>query len=176
MATTKKYPTPPKPPTYLLQVNLDLWNTLIERMFDGHIHYKWNAKMKSFSQSASEITQLDCSGFVRYILGRVSGKDFGDGSVNQRNFCLKQGFKKTTYDMCALKDHRLRIAFLDPEKNGPGTGDDEAGHTWLILDGITYESHGGAGCHNRSWATEVLRRKQDYCFVLTDPLWGDEPK
>ena len=106
---------------------------------------------------------IDCSGYVQWLVHEASGKLMPSGSVLQRTWCRRMGFKsygKLGYlANCLLKDHRLRIAFF---AGNPG-------HVWLVLDGQTIESYGGHGPGRRSAIAAPLMKVQE-CFVLTEPL------
>lgn len=94
---------------------------------------------------------VDCSGFVRYALAQC-GLQIPDGSVNQREWFRKSGFKPTKqFDET---DGRVRVAFLKPGDTPSGIG-----HVVLVIDGVTYESHGGRGVDSRPWGSASWMRK-----------------
>lgn len=93
---------------------------------------------------------VDCSGFVRYALW--PWLQIPDGSVNQRDWFKKQGFKPSK--QFSEKDGRLRIAFLSPGQTPSGIG-----HVMLVLNGMTLESHGGKGVDMRAWGSKAFMSK-----------------
>ncbi len=143
-------------------------NRLIERMNAAFacVDYDLGSKPRLGSLPGAGFRKADCSGFVRWLIYAASlgkAKITAGGSVIQRQWCQQQGFKLTDYKHCALKDNRLRIAFMNP-------GGGEHGHVWLIINGQTIECYYGHGAGRREWDTSVLKKNVDYCFVLTDEL------
>ncbi len=112
------------------------------------------------------VTSLDCSGFVRYVVyGATNGLlDLTGGSDSQRKILEGKDFdhfdltvrisRKQYYQREAAKiDDHVRIGFRETtyEKNADGTNkkntagrlvvaDEGVGHVWLIVNGKTYES------------------------------------
>ena len=105
----------------------------------------------------------DCSGYVRWLLHNLGVRDVPDGSWHQEKWCITKKFKPTDYSNAALKDDRLRIAFIAAKGSTPG-------HVVLVINGQTIESCGGVGTTRRPWDTPVLKSKVAACYVLTDPL------
>ena len=145
-----------------ITVDRGLLVDLIKKTTDGHIKYKLGAKCKIDADS-SEIKAIDCSGFVRWLIYRISGFDIDDGSWIQRRYLDTMGFTYCNYADCAKLDDKLRIAFINPE-------DGKAGHVWLVVNGMTIESYGHNGPGRRPWNTRTLKSKVDYCFVLTGDM------
>ena len=145
-----------------LKVNRNLLVELIKKTTDGHIKYKLGAKI-SLGADSSTIKAIDCSGYVRWLLYRISGHDIGDGSWNQRRVIDEDGFQHCNYADCAKMDDKLRIAFINPS-------DGKAGHVWLVINGMTLESYSKNGPGRRPWNNRTLKTKVDYCFVLTDDM------
>lgn len=117
---------------------------------------------------------VDCSGYVRWALGRATGGNMiiPDGSQIQREWAEKH-LRKVKYSDAAryMTDSRLFIAFIKPFTNGCGS----VGHVWLLAqydDGNngtkagTLESHGGGGCVSRPWNYRTLIREVYSCFEL----------
>src|SRR5205085_264760 len=104
---------------------------------------------------------IDCSGFVRYLMYRATHGEviMPDGSWIQNDWCRHNHFAKVKYATAADADGWLRIAFLPPKKG-------HAGHVWLILNGMTLESHGHKGPHSRPWDTAVLKSQVTDCYQL----------
>jgi hypothetical protein len=133
--------------------------------FTSTVKYLFGAKPKLGSIPGIAFNRADCSGFVRWLIDSATEHKniMPDGSWNQWQWCKQQGFKETSYLNCGLKDNRLRIAFMRAK-------DGEAGHVWLIVNGLTIESYGGHGTGRRKWNTSILLREVDACYVLTEPL------
>lgn len=93
---------------------------------------------------------VDCSGFVRYAL--APWIEIPDGSVNQRDWFRKNGFKPTK--QFGDVDGILRVAFLAPGQTPSGIG-----HVMLTLNGVTMESHGGRGVDMRPWGSKSFMSK-----------------
>lgn len=134
---------------------------------EGVVKYHWGTKVPLYA-IPGQFKRADCSAFARWLLYyATSGKvAMPDGSWHQREWCIAQGFKKTAGGYAtgaALEDHRLRLAFLDPEGG-------KAGHVWLVYDLHTMECSGGKGVNSRPWNTPVLLKNVDSCFALSDPL------
>ncbi|MDQ3332216.1 MAG: hypothetical protein M3552_16460, partial [Planctomycetota bacterium] len=103
-----------------------------------------------------------CSGFVRYLLYHASDKrvKIAAGSWHQEEWCKNSGLPKVEYSTAGLSDGWLRIAFL-PKKNG------NPRHVWLILNGLTIESHGRTtGPNRRPWDLPKLKDNAHACFLL----------
>lgn len=108
---------------------------------------------------------IDCSGWARVVVNLCTGGKLmlTDGSVNQNGQLSKLKFedkpvKVSSHDALKLKDNRVRIAFWDPTPS-------HAGHVWLVLNGVTYESHGGKGPDTRDWSSLPVASK---VYVLSD--------
>jgi hypothetical protein len=141
---------------------------LCDQLMDGHIHYGFGAKA-AFTTRPEDIRSIDCSGFVRYFLYRVTDGaiQMPDGSVVQNDWCRRQHLDLVDYDDAGRMDELVRIAFLPPRHG-------HAGHVWLIHMGRTLESHGGKGPDRRAWDTQVLADNVQQCYVLaTAPCIGD---
>jgi hypothetical protein len=119
-----------------------------------------------YGEDPSKIKNLDCSGYVHYVLNKVTdgkiviGK--GPSWVNSggiRDWAKKQGLTSVDYAKNAGKnDNILRLAYLPPSKS--------YGHIWMILNGETLESHGGQGVNRRAWDTAVLKKNATDCFEI----------
>lgn len=93
-------------------------------------------------------TKVDCSGFVRWAIYHMTAGvvDLPDGSVIQHSWFDDHGYTKQDPSVGHDTDGALRIAFLRPSSTVDGIG-----HVLLIIDGMTYESHGGVGPSQRDW-------------------------
>lgn len=118
-----------------------------------------------YGEDPSKIKNLDCSGYVHYVLNKVTdgriviGK--GPSWVNSggiRNWAKTQNLTSVKYSENAGKnDNILRLAYLPPSKS--------YGHIWLVLNGETLESHGSGGVNRRHWNNGNLKRVTD-CFEI----------
>ncbi len=145
--------------TVFLEKNLLL--ELSAELMDGHVKYVFGAK-PLLTKSAADVTEADCSGFVRYLLYHASDKrvKMPSGSWTQEDWCKKSGLPAVEYSTAALSDGWLRIAFL-PKKDG------HPRHVWLILNGQTIESHGRTiGPDRRLWDLPKLKNDAHACFKL----------
>jgi hypothetical protein len=138
---------------YLLEIS--------QKLMDGHVSYGWGSKAPSLSCDTSKIHRLDCSGFVRYLLYQASDSQLllPDGSYIQHDWCKHSGLARVDYSSASANDGWLRIAFIPPAKH-------HAGHVWLILNGLTLESHGGKGPDRRAWNSKVLKTGVRDCYKL----------
>lgn len=146
----------------LRAIDGDRLDDLMGQLTDGHIHYSLGAKAPHLNCSPSEITAIDCSGFVRYLIYQLTGMTIRDGSYNQHDWCIAQRLPQAEYDDDASSsDCILRIAFIVPSRQH------HIGHVWLILNGMTLESHGHTkGPDRRPWSTRVLLDDVDACYEL----------
>lgn len=136
-------------------VNLDTIKQVYRNMA-GRVRYDLGGKAADLEADSHAITEIDCSGFVRFCLYRaVDGAfSFPDGSVNQHEWCEKHWRKLGQYgdvQYAANDTSRLFVAFLAPHDGHPG-------HVFFICGGRTLESHGGAGVDSRRWDTGILMR------------------
>lgn len=123
---------------------------LVAACVKAGVRYGLGSKAPSLnSVPGTGFKRIDCSGFVRWILYKASGKLFTlpDGSVVQHDFIKARNFKRSDTAACELQDGRVRICFLTP-KDGGGIG-----HVLLVLNGLTIESCGGIGPCRREWNT-----------------------
>ena len=135
---------------------------------DGHIKYHLGSK-PSLTAKPEDITKSDCSGFVKYLMYKVSSGfiniDGGGGTWWQNKWCKDQHLEVVDYSTAAECDGNLRIAFI---KGGGGHG-----HVWLILSGRTIECHSGEGVDRRAWDTQVLLDEVDVCYKLATMITPD---
>jgi hypothetical protein len=132
---------------------------LVEDMQEADVGYKLGAKAR-FKTPLAAIDDIDCSGFVRYAIYHATDGQvqMPDGSWNQDDWCKGQKFQVVDYRSTAgTEDGLVRVAFLHTPP---------VGHVWLVLDGETIESHGGAGPDRRDWHTKILYGHVSKCYVL----------
>lgn len=145
-------------------INLELLETLFSRT-KGRVKYRLGAKANLLADSA-DIHQIDCSGFVRWILARASDQEIRlpDGSQVQLDWCRAVGYHKLAHysDVQYAREDpsRLFIAFLSPK---PGKAWPR--HVFLVRSGMTLESCSSLGVGSRRWDVNVLKGSQN-CFEL----------
>ena len=103
--------------------------------------YRLGAKAR-MSDKPEEVTEIDCSGVVRYAIYRLGGGKIPDGSWHQDRYFSENGYKVSGKYACFLRDNILRLLYM-PAKNG------KPGHIAFCLNGRTYESWGGNGPGSR---------------------------
>ena len=125
------------------------------------VGYKLGAKAQDINSIPGPGKSIDCSGWMRILLRRAANTIIPDGSWLQREWCERQGFKRSTYDQngAGLKDGRVRIAFIRPKG-------ERAGHVWALWMGKTFESYYRNGPGNRAWDTKTLKSRATDCYVL----------
>jgi hypothetical protein len=138
------------------------------KLMDGHVSYSLGAKAPSLNCDPVRITQIDCSGFVQYVLYKASNRSvhLRSGSWFQNDWCSKN-LAKVDYASALESDGWLRLGYF------PGTGT-RAGHIWLILDGNTLESHGGKGPDRRAWNDNKLINNVKKCYKLAQTFTQHE--
>ena len=171
MTLVRMYPHGVKPPTSnfvypTLLIDLDLLRLLHKRVVTEGNQYGLGDKVPIGADSSEvQDEDVDCSGYVRWILHRATNEvfDIKDGSYIQHDYVKKIGFKKSTVANGTLADDVLRIAFLPPGRIG------KIGHVALILNGKTIESHSGTGPDSRIWTPSKRWMSQTDVYVLTAP-------
>jgi hypothetical protein len=132
-------------------------------------HYRLGAKVRPLALSASEWSEVDCSGYVRWLIWHITRNHLTipDGSWNQNKWAMDYLLRPCPYSDCAEVDDRLRIAFMSPGKN-------KHGHVWVVCNGRTIESYGGHGPGRRAWNVRSLLSRVSTCYVLTAPMNAPE--
>lgn len=146
-------------------LNLALGLEIFDHMIHRGVPYGLGQKAPSLTCDSELIHSIDCSGFSRYLIGRMfyskykGTLDFPDGSQQQLAYCEKNLLSsKTSYTIPVPGG--LKIAFMKPLPGGHG-------HVWFITDdGFTMESHGGRGVNARHYKTPILMRRVCACFSL----------
>lgn len=129
----------------------------------GKVAYKLGAKLpRDWFPGRDPDHKSDCSGYMDWMFQQLGIADMPDGSFVEKQWCVDQGFKPTTYDHngAGCLDNHLRIGFIAPNPKKR-----KAGHVWLIYKGKTYECRGGVGVSSRPWSDYLGRATS--CFVLT---------
>ncbi|MCW3053277.1 MAG: peptidase and in kexin sedolisin [Chthonomonadales bacterium] len=131
----------------------------------GRVKYLLGGKAPSLDCDTSQISEIDCSGFVRYAIAKATNQRLilPDGSAAQREWCERQGLRKVAYTNAAtLADpSRIFICFITASHSGA------IGHVWILIGGKTYESHGGGvGVSSRAWNTPVLIGNVSACYEM----------
>lgn len=142
---------------------------LIQLLFDktrGRVKYKLGAKAPSLDADSNQIGQIDCSGWVRWVLHRA-GETIPDGSQNQLAWArsnLRKLGKYADVQYAAKDPGRLFIAFLSPN---PGNAWPR--HVWLLRSNgkamMTMESYSSGGVNSRAWNTKILMGCKE-CFEI----------
>ena len=121
----------------------------------GHaqrIPYVWDAKPDP-SLRTDQITGSDCSGWLRYLLGR-QGNELPEGSQEQMEWLKDQGLTESSdYPAVATGSGLWACFALDLRSEGG-----HPGHVWLLYQGQSMECCAGRGVTSRHWNTPVLRR------------------
>lgn len=156
---------------------------LLRNLYSGHIRYDRNTGVgKAGGKRGTEwikpanITNLDCSGFVQYVIHETT-KQFWKipgGSVKQRDWFVDNDYLRiTTYSSEAPKqDNCVRIAFKDtitiPATATTPKVKQQVGHVWLVINGKTYESTatGGKAIGPKSFPWSDRTNDADDCFFL----------
>jgi hypothetical protein len=153
-------------------INAAVLLDLARQLMDGHIKYGFGSKAR-FQTKPEEIKAIDCSGFVRYLIYKATDGQvqMPDGSWNQDHWCKTSLLERADYATAASMDGWLRIAFIPVKKATAGRPGHpghkgHAGHVWLVLNGLTLESHGGKGPDRRPWDTAVLKSQVSDCYKL----------
>ena len=129
------------------------------------------------------ITGMDCSGFVRYVLynGTRRALDLTGGSVKQRDALkdkkfehfsgrLAKSIKDEYREEASKSDDQVRIGFRDTTTELQSDGSrkkTQVGHVWLVINGKTFEStkkSGNDGPASLNWNQRV--QDVDDLFVL----------
>jgi hypothetical protein len=132
---------------------------------------RWNPNSTGrLSTPVSTIENIDCSGFIRFLLYRATegALVIPDGSQPEREWCEQKHSAGLLHKIAHYADtnayitnERLFIAFIKPWTNGCG----QIGHVWLVgqfdedIDAETMESYGGHGVGSRPWSSRTLRRE-----------------
>lgn len=146
-----------------MQFNTIKLATVLDDLLASSIRYEMRGmvgKVKPLTKSVSEISQLDCSGFVEYVIfqSTVDNVNLPSGSVTQRTKIASDG-SHTRADYlkdAELRDDVVRIGFRDTiakrdedgnlVRNSRGNVEKkQVGHVWLVINGKTYESTSKGG-------------------------------
>lgn len=164
MNTIKVQPGKPGYPYSYMAINTQLILDIHEKVITGGCRYKLGAKVVPIRTVPGFFHEVDCSGYVDYLMFHVGKPELPDGSYNQHDAIKAAGFKQSAPEACRAMDGVLRIAFLRPSQSKSGVG-----HVALFLNGLSIESHGKKGPNRRSvdecwgWLDHAT------VFVLTYP-------
>jgi len=148
-------------------IEINHLSELCGQLLDGHIKYGYGSKA-ALSATPSEIKEIDCSGFTRYLIYHATDKrvTMVQGSDEQHAWCKKQKLEAQKYhEAASRKDGVLRIAFM-PRLYDSNKKLKRAGHVWLIHHGMTIESRGHKGPSRRPWDTSILKKEVGGCYAL----------
>lgn len=139
----------------LVQVLDDLLNASIRYEMRGMV-----GKVRPLTTSVSSIRQLDCSGFVEYVIyhGTTDHVNLPSGSVTQRQKIASDAshIAEDYLKHAELRDDIVRIGFRNTVAKRDSSGavirdsagnslKDQVGHVWLVINGRTYESTSKGG-------------------------------
>ncbi|MHC4268122.1 MAG: hypothetical protein ACYSTS_06615 [Planctomycetota bacterium] len=160
---------------------------LLKNLFSGHIRYKLGGKATGKRDAdwiePAAINNLDCSGFVQYVIHETSRQYFKipSGSVNQRDWFVNNNFLSINYSSEAPKhDNCVRIGFKDTIQAKLKTPTTPArkkqiGHVWFVINAKTYESTGrggkAIGTKSLLWSDRTSDA-DDFFFLGTVPGFG----
>ncbi len=131
------------------------------------VRYLMGGKARDLDAVPLDVSAIDCSGFARWLLYHATRGQLllPDGSCIQDHALFLDQFKSTDPANCALHDGHVRVCIhLADDKDGTG-------HIWIVLNGVTYESHGGRGVSSRPWNVMLssgytLHELATHCYVL----------
>ena len=148
----------PKGPPVLLCLEGAKLIAFCQAMMDGHCSYGFGKKARPLSTAPADVSRIDCSGFVRYLLYQVTDRrvTIPDGSWNQDAWFRGNNFQQVDYADTAKHDGVLRLGYFS---GSPG-------HIWFVRNGKTLESHGSKGPNRRKWDTGVLKKNVKRCYVV----------
>ena len=131
------------------------------------IRYLMGGKARDITAVPLDVSRIDCSGFARWLLYHATHGALllPDGSCNEGDALAKFGFKPSNPANCALLDGHVRVCVHEADDK------DGTGHIWLVLNGVTLESHGGVGVSSRAWNVMLssgyrLNELATHCYVL----------
>lgn len=160
--------------------------TVLDKLLSSSIRYEMRGmvgKARPLTKSVSDIRQLDCSGFVEYVIyhGTTDNVNLPSGSVTQRSKIASDA-SHTVADYlkeAELRDDIVRIGFRDTIAKRDETGavmrdsaghslKDQVGHVWLVINGSTYEStsKGGRGKGPKSLKWDERKSDADHFYKL----------
>ncbi len=145
-----------------MQFDVALLRNIVAKQIAGNWKYALGAKIPLDLATIPIAGETDCSGEVRYLIHRCAGVDIPDGSANQHEWVRANGFKASSIEAGRLQDGGVRVAFLTPADGGG------IGHVALIMNGATFESHGGKGPDTRPWTGSGWQAKA-HVYVLQPP-------
>lgn len=139
---------------------------LVHGKMAGRVTYLMGAKARASAQT-SEIAELDCSGYVRYLMQRCGAPDFPDGTWDQSRWLAKSGWEPKEYG-------NLKHTVADPTRlfvagfteYSDARGHRRHGHIWLVHAGKTIECYGGVGVGSRAWSHKTLRSLVTFCYEV----------
>ncbi|MEJ6708371.1 MAG: hypothetical protein QNK92_06165 [Amylibacter sp.] len=150
--------------------------SVLNALMGADIRYEMNrmvGKVRNLAGTESDrIRQLDCSGFVEYVIFKstVHNVNMPSGSRRQRSF-FEQGHTEVDYASNApLIDNTVRVGFRDAEHEGHGKERHrtKAGHVWLVVNGTTFEStsRGGRRKGPKCFAWSARTKQAEHFFTL----------
>ena len=154
--------------------------TVLDELLSSNIRYEMNGlvgKARPLSQPVSSLSQLDCSGFVEYVIyhGTTDNVNLPSGSVTQRTRIARDASHTPAEYLkhAELRDDVVRIGFRRTisRRNEDGVRvKTQVGHVWLVINGKTYEStsKGGRDKGPKSLKWDDRISDADFFFKLGD--------
>lgn len=160
--------------------------SVLDELLNATIRYEMRGnvgKVRPLSKSVSQISQLDCSGFVEYVIyqGTSDNVNLPSGSWNQKDKIASDASHVTAdYPTEAeLRDDVVRIGFrrtiIAKDDDGKivrtASGRPkkaQVGHVWLVINGRTYEStsRGGRSKGPKSLKWDARTSDADFFYKL----------
>jgi hypothetical protein len=140
----------------LFAVDLIRFHTYFNRALEVPVLYHLGAKCpgdKLGEISPFPFSVVDCSGWVQaHLFYATRGAvQISDGNWNEESYFVAKKFKRGVAPDCGKQDAVLRVCVHRPDHL------ETVGHTWLVLDGETYESYSARGVHSRDWNHPSLK-------------------
>lgn len=131
------------------------------------VRYLMGGKAHDLMAVPLDTSAIDCSGFARWLLYHATRGALllPDGSCLEDHALALDAFKSTDPANCALHDGHVRVCIhLADDKDGTG-------HIWIVINGVTYELHGGRGVSSRAYNVMLssgyrLDELATHCYVL----------
>lgn len=130
------------------------------------VRYRLGAKART-SQQTGEIEELDCSGYVRYLMQRCGEPDVPDGTWAQSRWLATSGWEPKLYDnLKHTVNDPTRLFVAGFTEYSDARGRRRHGHIWLVHQGRTLESYGGVGVGSRAWSHATLKSLVTFCYEV----------
>jgi hypothetical protein len=159
-----------------MEFNTNNLVSVLNALMSANVRYEMNGmvgKVRNLSGTEpDEIRQLDCSGFVEYVIFKstIHNVNMPSGSRRQRSFIERDHTEIDYASHAPLLDNTVRIGFRDAEHEGRGKERHrtKAGHVWLVLNGVSFEctSRGGRTQGPKCFNWNIRTEQADHFFTL----------